>query len=402
MVIHQNILKLIEDLFLTPTRKKYVNGNKRGESVKAEFQKVNMLWLLMSIIITLFIAISSNIMIVNSTTVEEARNNNNNFTLFCNISIIACLDDIPPLEKKGDYNNQIDLILEQINSTKLKEYIDILSSFHTRHTKSTHIENVALWLKSEFENICKGSVFYHNYTQHDQNQTYHLKNIICSNKQDLASSQSNNTIIIGAHYDSRAKNINSTYARAPGAEDNASGVSALLELSRILSHLDLKYNLQFVLFSGEEQGQWGSTNYVRYLNNSNVNSTIDLYLNLDMIGYPSPKESNKVMLEYDVGNKYLYNDKYSKLISHFIKQIALNYTNSEPILDKLGNSDFIPFEAFGHTVIGIHDGGSENNPHYHQSSDTPDTLDIKYVNSITKIVLATILELDKLSHYLKL
>jgi hypothetical protein len=121
-----------------------------------------------------------------------------------------------------------------------------------------------------------------------------------------------------------------------------------------------------------------------------------------MIGYPSPKESNKVMLEYDIGNKYLYNDKYSKLISHFIKQIALNYTNSEAILDKLGNSDFIPFEALGHTVIGIHDGGSENNPHYHKSSDTPDTLNIKYVTSITKIVLATILELDKLNYYLKL
>ena len=79
----------------------------------------------------------------------------------------------------------------------------------------------------------------------------------------------------------------------------------------------------------------------------------------------------------------------------------MNYTNSEDILDKLGNSDFIPFESLGHTVIGIHDGGSENNPHYHKSSDTPDTLNIKYLTSITKMVLATILELDKLSHYLK-
>ena len=34
-----------------------------------------------------------------------------------------------------------------------------------------------------------------------------------------------------------------------------------------------------------------------------------------MIGYPSPKELNKVILEYDVGNKYLQNDKYSKTIA---------------------------------------------------------------------------------------
>ena len=165
--------------------------------------------------------------------------------------------------------------------------------------------------------------------------------------------------------------------------------------------MNSKYNLQFVLFSGEEQGQWGSKNYSRYLNNSNLNSTIDLYINLDMVGYSSPNESNKVILEYDVGNKYLQNDEYSKTISLFIKQIASNYTNLEAILSKLGNSDFIPFEALGHAVIGIYDGGVKKNPHYHKSSDMPDILNIKYLTSITKMVLATILELDKLSHYLK-
>ena len=363
---------------------------------------------MISIITILFIAFSSNSIIINSTNTSQAdnnnnNNNNNNFTMSCNISIIACLNDIPHPEKKEDHKIQTDLILEQVSSTRLKEYIDTLSSFHTRHTKSHHIEKAANWLKSEFENICKGIVFFHNYTQSDQNQTFHLKNIICS-KQGLASSQSNynnnnNTIVIGAHYDSRSRNINNTDARAPGADDNASGVSALLELSRILSHLNLKYNLQFVLFSGEEQGQWGSKNYSRYLNNSNLNSTIDLYINLDMVGYSSPNESNKVILEYDVGNKYLQNDEYSKTIALFIKQTASSYTNLEAILSKLGNSDFIPFEALGHAVIGIHDGGSENNPHYHKSTDMPDTLNIKYLTSITKIVLATILELDKLNHY---
>jgi hypothetical protein len=97
----------------------------------------------------------------------------------------------------------------------------------------------------------------------------------------------------------------------------------------------------------------------------------------------------------------LQNDENSKLISHFIKQIASNYTNLEALLDKLENSDFIPFESLGHTVIGIHDGGVKKNPHYHKSTDTPDTLNIKYLTSITKMVLATILELDKLIHYLK-
>ncbi|HEX2409323.1 MAG TPA: M20/M25/M40 family metallo-hydrolase [Nitrososphaeraceae archaeon] len=371
------------------------------------------LWLLISIIIVLSVSISSNTLIINSINITETRNNNNNnynFTSLCRNSLVACLDDITYLDKnRKNIKIQTDLILDQVNSTKLKEWIDILSSFHTRNTKSNYIENVAYWLKNELQNLCEGRVSFHNYTQYDQNQTFNLKNIICS-KQGLVSSPPppppphhyNNTIIIGAHYDNRAKNINNTDARAPGADDNASGVSALLELVRILSHLNLKYNLEFVLFSGEEHGRWGSMNYVKYLDDNNRTKTVDLYLNLDMIGYrPSNETKNKVILEYDVGNKYVQNDKYSKNIALFIKQIASNYTNLEAELAKLENSDFLSFEAFNHTVIGIHDGGVKKNPHYHKSSDTPDTLNIKYLTSITKMILATILELDKISQYLK-
>jgi hypothetical protein len=370
------------------------------------------LWLLISIIIVLSVSISSNTLIINSINITETRNNNNNnynFTSLCRNSLVACLDDIAYLDKnRKNIKIQTDLILDQVNSTKLKEWIDILSSFHTRNTKSNYIENVAYWLKNELQNLCEGRVSFHNYTQNDQNQTFNLKNIICS-KQGLVSSPPppppphhyNNTIIIGAHYDNRAKNINNTDARAPGADDNASGVSALLELVRILSHLNLKYNLEFVLFSGEEHGRWGSMNYVKYLDDNNRTKTVDLYLNLDMIGYRPSNETNKVLLEYDVGNKYVQNDEYSENIALFIKKIASNYTNLEAELVKLENSDFLSFEAFNYTVIGIHDGGVKKNPHYHKSSDTPDILNIEYLTSITEMVLATILELDKLNQYLK-
>jgi hypothetical protein len=348
-------------------------------------------------IIALYVAISSDTTIVNYATLDKIENNLNS-TFLCNISIIACIHDRTHLLNNSDeIKIQTDLILDQVNSTKLKEWIDILSSFHTRNTKSKYIEDVAYWLKSELQNLCDGRVFFHNFTQIDQNQTFNLNNIICSSKQSLtSSSQNNKTIIIGAHYDSRAEILNNTNTRAPGADDNASGVSALLELVRILSPLNLKYNLEFVLFSGEEQGLWGSQHYVKYIDKNNRTKTIDLYINFDMLGYTPSNETNKVILEYDIGNKYVQNDEHSKTIALFINQIASSYTNLESILSKLENSDFIPFEAFGHTVIGIHDGGVTKNPHYHNSSDTPDTLNIKYLTSITKMVLATILELNDL------
>ncbi len=365
------------------------------------FQNYNMLWLFISIITILYSAFSSSNILINSITIAEAENDN--YTSLCNKSVIACLNNILHLQRieQDYYKIQTDIILDEINSTKLKEWVDTLSSFPTRHTKSHYIENVAYWLKNELQNLCEGRVFFHNYTQRDQNQTFNLKNIICSSKQGLTpsspSSYHNNTIIIGAHYDSRAENINNAYARAPGADDNASGVSAVLELSRILSHLNLNYNLQFVLFSGEEQGFWGSKNYVKYLDNNNQTKDIDLYINLDMIGYtPSNESKNKVILGNDVGNKYLQNDKYSENIALFVKKIASNYTDLEvELVDELEDFDFKSFEAFNHTVIGIYDGGAEKNQHYHKSTDTPDTMNIKYLTSITKMVLAMILELDR-------
>ena len=282
-------------------------------------------------------------------------------------------------------------IINQVNSTKLKDSIDALSSFNTRHTKSVYIENVTNWLENELQSACSSNVYFDNFSQIDQGSSYDLKNIIC-NKDNSTSpyDNSNHLILIIAHYDSRMRDINQSNARAPGADDNASGVAAVLELARILTQVNLKNNIQFVLFSGEEQGQWGSTAYVKHLQANDTKP--ELVINLDMIGYPS-LGLGKVAIEYDQGNKSKTNDKYSKEVAQFMKEIAPKYTNLEGSLSALGKTDLVPFEAAGITVIGLHDGGSEHNPHYHSMSDTPATLNIEYLTSVTQLALATILNI---------
>jgi Zn-dependent M28 family amino/carboxypeptidase len=347
--------------------------------------------LILSILITIFATLS------NATIGIAAGNKNedadNDYTL-CLFNFINCVKDssMQKIEESEEADElSISSVIDQVNYTKLRKWVDVLSSFHTRHTKSGYIEDAAYWLKDELQGICKARVYFHNFTQTDQGTDYHLKNIVCDKK----GLESDNLIIISAHYDSRMQDINNTNGRAPGADDNASGVSAILELARILSQIDLKNNIQFVLFSGEEQGQWGSKNYVKYLLDNN--RKIDLQINADMIGYPPPG-SNKVNLEYDWGNKVTTNDMSSYIVGIFMKQIALEYTKLNTTLTVLsGNSDYRPFEAYGYTVIGVHDEGVEHNPNYHSTSDTPDTLDLKYLSSITKLLLATILELDELS-----
>jgi Zn-dependent M28 family amino/carboxypeptidase len=196
--------------------------------------------------------------------------------------------------------------------------------------------------------------------------------------------------MISAHYDSRMEDIYNSTARAPGADDNASGVSALLEVARILSNFGLDHSLIFVLFSGEEQGKWGSTHYADH-----IDKTDDLLINLDMVGFSS-QGSNDFLIEYDNGNVVHDNDRYSLAVASFIKGVASKYTNLNATLGVLGNADYLPFEALGYTVIGFHDDGVTKNPNYHTVTDTPDTLNYEYLTSTTKLVLVTILNLDKL------
>ena len=310
----------------------------------------------------------------------------------CIFSVVMCLSDQLRQVKTEELLDQkfIYSVLNQVNSTKLENWINDLSSFHTRHTKSDYIESAAYWIKNELQGICNGETYFHNFTQLDQGKRYNLKNIICKQYDGSTLPSNDQYTLISAHYDSRMQDINQTNARAPGADDNGSGVAAVLELARILSQLDLETNIQFVLFSGEEQGQWGSTAYTKYLQSNNMMP--DLVINLDMIGYPALGQNN-VSIEYDVGNKFATNDIYSKKVGQFITQTALEYVNLKAIMDPLGRTDLIPFEATNKTVIGIHDGGSKLNPNYHKTSDTLDTLDIEYLTSVTKLVLASILQM---------
>ncbi|MDQ3838926.1 MAG: M20/M25/M40 family metallo-hydrolase [Thermoproteota archaeon] len=346
------------------------------------------------IIISSFVSSLNSISI---TAVYATENGNNSDYNGCLISVVICLSIQREEEYKEEDFDKKHAIINLVNSTKLEDWVNSLSSFHTRHTKSEYIESVAYWLFRELQNICEDEVHLHNFSQADQGTSYSLKNVVCNKEGSMVTEKNNNNhlILISAHYDSRMQNINQTNARAPGADDNASGVAAVLELARILSRINLKNDIQFVLFSGEEQGQWGSKAYAQDLRANDTE--VDMIMNLDMIGYP-PRGLNQVVIEYDYGNKVRANDIFSLNAAQFIENIAQEYTNIQTSLRTLGKTDLIPFEAAGNIVVGLHDGGSELNPHYHNVSDTASTLDIEYLSSVTKLALAAILELDQLSN----
>jgi Peptidase family M28 len=332
---------------------------------------------------------------------------NSHFNLHFIESEILSKISIPDINAKVEDASWISQSgLDKVQSYNLEESVRDLSSFHTRHSESESIDDVAYWLAEKLQSNCGTDVYIQNFTyspdlitsEDDDNNFsdihrqkpffYNLKNIACDK---LGST--NNTIVVSAHYDSRTEDINDSEGRAPGADDNASGVSVLLEVARILSKLSLEQSISFVLFSGEEQGKWGSKYYADFIDKADID--LDLLINLDMVGF-RPEGSSNILIEYDNGNVMQDNDKYSQEIAKLIRDVASKYTSLNATLGKLGNADYLPFEALGYTVIGLHDDGVTKNPNYHKSSDTSDTLDYEYSASIANLTIATILQLDTL------
>ena len=92
-----------------------------------------------------------------------------------------------------------------------------------------------------------------------------------------------------------------------------------LETSRILYEVDSEDSVQFVFFSGEEQGLWGSKHYAQYLKDSNVN--LHRLINLDMVGYP-PSGKLIIVIERDMGNAVTGNDQDSQRFGEIMEQTS--------------------------------------------------------------------------------
>ncbi len=144
--------------------------------------------------------------------------------------------------------------------------------------------------------------------------------------------------------------------------------------------------MQFIAFSGEEQGLLGSSAYADALQAAGVD--VHRVINLDMVG--RPPEDGSVVVESDMGNLVADNDAASQAFGEAMAQAAADYTDLPIKQGSIYASDYMPFEAKGHVVIGAYEG--EGNPHYHATSDTPDTLDYdNYLTGITRFTLATVL-----------
>ncbi len=197
-------------------------------------------------------------------------------------------------------------------------------------------------------------------------------------------------ILIGAHYDA--------VPGTPGADDNATGVAALLELARAFAAQPLNYPVRIVAFDMEEYGMLGSSQYAADLKQQK--QPIRLMLSLEMLGYCNCAPNSQ---RYPTGLQYFYPDRGNFIalvgnlstipdlmrLSRSIRQAGtpsewLPVPNKGIIVPQTRLSDHSPFWDRGYRAMMVTDTAFMRNPHYHQANDTIETLDLDFLTGVTQ------------------
>jgi leucyl aminopeptidase len=181
-------------------------------------------------------------------------------------------------------------LVNEVQSDRLMLHISNLVGFHTRHINSlltSQTEGIgaaANYILRQFEDIRADhpdfAVFPHTFQGFYNDKQSNQRNIIGILQ---GTDQNAGVILIGAHYDSRNDDLDDAVGASPGADDNGSGVAAVLELARILSQRSHRSTIIFALFSAEEEGRQGSKAFVQdYILHYQI--PLIAMINIDTIG----------------------------------------------------------------------------------------------------------------------
>jgi hypothetical protein len=148
---------------------------------------------------------------------------------------------------------------------------------------------------------------------------------------------SRGTVVMSSHYDSRNSDGNDATLDAPGADDNGSGTSAVLEAARVMAQTHFNGTIVFACFDGEEQGLFGSAHFAKMLKDKGV--VVEANLNNDIIGasvgHDGVKNASYVRLfsealpvGTDIRRTNLIgteNDSPSRELARFVKEVDEAY-----------------------------------------------------------------------------
>ena len=357
------------------------------------------------------------------------------------ILVIACCLAIAGVvvgQQPPQTNPYVEKIVKEVSAKNIHATVEKLVSFGTRHTLSDTLSETRgigaarRWIKTEFERYARQSnghmdvEFQESIVPPSQRvpTPTNIVNVLATLRPSQPGPSSGRVIVVGGHFDSRASSPMDVKNDAPGADDDASGVALVLELSRVMSKYEFDATIIFAAFAGEEQGLFGATALAESAKRQSMN--VEAVFNNDMVGSTvdgsGTKENGFVRLfseafsPLDTGAVFrqrvslgLENDGGSRTLARFIKEIGERYNPGFAVqliyrLDRfLRGGDHRPFHERGFRAVRFcevkenydrqhQDVRTENGKEY---GDLPKFVDYEYCAHVARVNAAGIATLAR-------
>jgi hypothetical protein len=294
-------------------------------------------------------------------------------------------------------------LIEAVNEDSLRKHLTNLARIRNFEADSIQMLSIRNDLKrnlSKVTSMLSSQSFHHNNTNGE--------NLVGVRHGTITQAHS---VLLGAHYD--------TSENTPGADDNASGVAAMLEIASLLNGYPSDKTIEFAAFDLEEAGAVGSYYYVQqYL--KDTMSVFDGAYIIDMIGYCSyepgsqefPDELNLLFPEAfkKVESNQFAGDfmvcianEQSKFLSDMVDEsngaslVKLMLKNGMEI-PTLMRGDHASFWSRKIPAVFLGDGADTRNPNYNSSSDTSETIDFVFLVKNVKAILKAVAKATGIRH----
>ncbi len=270
-------------------------------------------------------------------------------------------------------------IVDQVSDSTITEYMTRLVDFRTRLTCADSNLAAGQWIYDKFIEFGFTDVTFDSFAvEHPRISCDIDRNVIAVKP---GSVDPDNVIIIGGHYDSVTFDTSECDADtlAPGADDNASGTAATLELARVFSGVDNEITLIFCAFGSEELGTWGSRHFADEAFDQGMD--IRLMINLDVISY-TPDETWDLEIRID---------PTAIPFAGIFTEMAEAYTDLIPTItidDNVGG-DAEGFNYNGYSAIWPME--ADISPYFHDCADVMENVSIPYCTDVVKMTAEAML-----------
>ena len=264
---------------------------------------------------------------------------------------------------------EIEQLVSQVSADSVLFFIQSLQDMGTRYALADNRYDVSVWIRDTFARFGLDTQL-----QEFNFQTTQQYNVIAEIPGTIYPDE---YIVVGGHHDSIT--YTTPYSFAPGADDNASGAAAALEIARVLAAANYqpKSTIRFVTYAAEEFGLHGS--YYDAWTAYSGDMDIRLMINHDMIANNNPGTSTVRLMPYDGAMEQSAHAQY----------LTSAYTDLEAIygIANSHSSDSYSYWNRGYPVIYFFE--TDFSPYYHSDADLVANIDHVYCAEVIRASLAS-------------